>query len=346
MKKNWFYLFLLMALAVMPLTSCDNNDEPKAEEEDLHDPESDEDQTTIAAYDALEWLQGSLVVVDENNEVVRRIYGEPLDASMPSVISVPVSDFAMAEKLFQSWVAPDKEAIQVEGGYDYALTDAEGKAQGSVSFRAVEGESGVIARMNVSAGTALKQVSEVNFIDYDLWPENTVAKYVAGKTYQFSVPVFDWFDELLKKVRFKKYNRIVEFYCLQGNTDGKEAILVWLCDDYSDTYLHPVPKYYIDDKAYQYLPSVAEAQRFIEFYNENNEAWNKMLDEKTNWKPKYLTPGSTGNCEFLLNSYDAATNKIKCMDLDKSVGEICNVSGSSWFKYRYMYIRVFPPVKE
>ena len=33
MKKNWFYLFLLMAIAVMPLTSCDNDDdEPKATE--------------------------------------------------------------------------------------------------------------------------------------------------------------------------------------------------------------------------------------------------------------------------------------------------------------------------
>ena len=31
MKKNWFYLFLLMAIAAMPLTSCDDDDEPNPE---------------------------------------------------------------------------------------------------------------------------------------------------------------------------------------------------------------------------------------------------------------------------------------------------------------------------
>ena len=29
MKKNWFYLFMLMAITMMPLTSCDKEDEPK-----------------------------------------------------------------------------------------------------------------------------------------------------------------------------------------------------------------------------------------------------------------------------------------------------------------------------
>ena len=95
MKKNWIYLFLLMAIAVMPLTSCDKDDESmndKPKVEDPHDPTSDADQVPIKAYDALEYLQGSLVVVDANNEVVRRVYGKPLDESQPTVISVPVAD--------------------------------------------------------------------------------------------------------------------------------------------------------------------------------------------------------------------------------------------------------------
>ena len=93
MKKNWFYLFLLMAIATMPLTSCDNddNDDPKTQE-DKHDPESDADLVAITGYDALDWLQNCIVVVDENNEVLRRVYGKPLDESQPTVISVPVTD--------------------------------------------------------------------------------------------------------------------------------------------------------------------------------------------------------------------------------------------------------------
>ena len=129
MKKNWFYLFLLMAITAMPLTSCDNDDdEPKPEEQ--YDPMSDADQCPIEAYDALSWLQGSLVVVDSNNEVIRRIYGKPLDGSEPTVLSAPVAGYGTAERIFLSWVAPGKEATKVEGGYDYHLTDAEGAAQG------------------------------------------------------------------------------------------------------------------------------------------------------------------------------------------------------------------------
>ena len=54
MKKNWFYLFMLMAITVMPLTSCDKEDEPTPNEENLHDPTSDADQTPGTGFDALE----------------------------------------------------------------------------------------------------------------------------------------------------------------------------------------------------------------------------------------------------------------------------------------------------
>ena len=97
MKKNWFYLFMLMAITVMPLTSCDKEDEqPKPQVIQQHDPNSDSDQSEITAYDAMEWLQNSLVIVDENGEVIRRVYGKPLDESQPDVISVSVADYAAA----------------------------------------------------------------------------------------------------------------------------------------------------------------------------------------------------------------------------------------------------------
>ena len=140
MKKNLFYLFTLMAVAAMPLTSCEKD--LQKEEDAQHDPKSDSDQTKIATYDALSWLQGSIVVVDDNDKVIRRIYGKPLDESQPDVISVPVVGYGAAEKIFLSWVAPGKEAVKVDGGYDYNLTDADGKDQGNVAFRVVEDEDG------------------------------------------------------------------------------------------------------------------------------------------------------------------------------------------------------------
>lgn len=360
MKTKFLYLIMAFAL-VMPFVSCDKDDDGYKEIESKHDPISDEDQTEIVAFDALEWLQSGIVVVNNNNEVVRRVCGKPLDASQPTVISVPVKSLASAEEIFLGWVAPGKETVKVEGGYDYNLTDADGNAQGSVSFRAVEGEQGVIARMSVAEGTPLKLITEVNFIDYDMWPENeAVEKYEAGKTYWFDAEVYEWkvFNEHFDNSpdELWTWNRYSEFYCIQGNDNGKEAILVWLCPDANDRVeifskynitTHPEPKYYFLEDMYKKLPTLAEAQKVLDFYNENYDAWQKMLkvmdDKRYKWSADPGAAGTTGNSEFLLNSYDSKKGKIKCLDFDSKKGEICNVYYMSWFSYRYMHILIFPP---
>ena len=357
MKKNWIYLFLFMAFAVMPLTSCDNDDDPKIEEKKEHDPESDADQIPLAGYDALEWLQGNIVVVGENNEVVRRIYGEPLDESQPTVISVPVEDLNEAKETFLGWVAPEKSATEVEGGYDYNLTDAEGKAQGSVSFRAVEGEEGVIARMSVAEGTDLKLVSEVKFIDADLWPENaSVPVYQTGHIYSLETYVYSY--------TYKKLSQYVsgysseakksweEFYCIQGNMDSKEAILIWLSPE--SEKMHTEPKWYGRSWAYLHFPTVPEAEKVLDFFNKNKAKWDNMLkvmDERGhNWSKRWtLTSSATGNYEFILNGgyhpyMKEEYMKFKCLDLDSHPGEICDVPLVSEFgyHYRYMQVRIVP----
>ena len=39
MKKNWFYILLSVAIAAVPLTSCDDDDDaPKVPEEEPYDP--------------------------------------------------------------------------------------------------------------------------------------------------------------------------------------------------------------------------------------------------------------------------------------------------------------------
>ena len=359
MKKGLLYIMMMLACVAMPLTSCDNDEPGNGEQEGQHDPASDSDQTAVTGYDGLEYMQSCIVVVDDNDEIVRRIYGKPLDASQPTVISVPVTDLAMAQNIFLTWVAPGKEVLLVEHGYDYTLSDDNGNEQGSVSFRAVDNEAGVIAKMTVAEGTALKHVSAVKFVSTDIWPENDdIAKYEAGKTYIFKDNVWQW-GRKFSSLRDPRYyvtceNKDLEFYCIQGNDDGKEAILLWLCPDVNEKYKHPVPNLYInhdndyvDYAVYTKLPSVAEAQKVLNFYNENYDAWQTMLksmDAKGYLWSAQMGINTTGNSEFLLNGYDASSNKIKCLDLDGKTGEICNVWEISWFKYRYMHIRIFPPL--
>jgi hypothetical protein len=352
MKKNWLHLILAMAFIAMPLTSCDNDDDDVTKPViDQHDPTSDADQVPVTGYDALEWLQSCIVVVDENSEVVRRIYGKPLDESQPTVLSISVSNFADAEKIFLSWVAPGKEATKVEGGYDYHLTDAKGNDQGSVSLRAVEGEDGVIARMTVAEGTDLKQVSEVKFIHYELWPENAEYPiYRTGEMYLMETKHLYW-GRLPQDGRnyLKAQTKEEIFYCIQGNTPGEEGILIWIAPDYNAD-LTNVPGYaYIDTKATQYLPSEAEAQKVLDVFNKmDKRSWDYMLErmDKLGFQWSAQSGGfTTGDDEFLLNSYRDGGfwgTLIKCLDLDSRPGKITEVMAETSMKYRYMHIIIIP----
>ena len=352
MKKNWFNLFLLMAIAVMPLTSCDNDDDPQPPQpgEEQHDPKSDSDLTEITAYNSLSWLQGAIVIVDEKGEVIRRVYGEPLDESQPDVLSAPVAGYGAAEKIFLSWVAPGKTAAKVEGGYDYNLTDAEGKAQGSVSFRAVEGEDGVVARMTVAEGTDLKQVSEFNFVDSKFWPENAAPweKVKEGDVLHTWDGILTWEDGF-----YIKTGRVA-YYTLQGNTDGKVGIQVHLCPDDNDSDLHPKAGKYWDDAILQYLPSEWEAQQVLDIFNNNRAAWDKMMETMAsmghNWYPQEGW-GTTGNAEFIINCESEwhKNSYLYCLDLDDDdsdgiKGSIREVNVLSQYKYRYIRVKVYNPV--
>ena len=343
------FLFIAAALTIVALTSCEK------EEQKQHDPLSDDDQTEIVAYDGLEWFQGSLVVVNDKSEVIRRVYGRVLDPSSPDVVSIPVNDLADAEKLFQSWIAPGKDLAKVDGGYDYIPTDKDGKAQGKVTFRAGD-KTGITAIVTISVNTGISPVSVINFISYDFWPENDeVDKYEAGKTYWIEGEQIKWITRNSNVSNVEVKVKELEFYCVQGNDNDQEAILVWLSPDYNDgnsfgvntDHVFASPNCYIYLDTYKKLPTVAQAQKVLDFYNANPDVWSAMLKEMDGkgyqWSAKPGGLSTTGNSEFILNSYDADSDKIKCLDLDGTKGKICNVYGWSWFNYRYMHIRICPP---
>ena len=354
MKKNWIFLFLSMAI-VAPLTSCSNDDdEPKPNEKEQHNPESDDDQVAVTAYDALSWLQGSLVMVDENGEIIRRVYGKPLDESQPTVISVPVKDLADAEETFLDWVAPGKAAAKVEDGYDYTLTDAEGKTQGGVTFRAEGGELGVMARMTVAPGTDLKQVSEVKFIKAEAWPENAVSeRYTAGKTYWLEGERYEWAksrDNQTMVVRMASEK--LEFYCLQGNDQGhNDAVLVWLSPDNANSWqtvggheqyvqTHAVPADYLAAGLNYRLPHLCELMQVMNFYQSNRNAWNNMLkvmDGKGYQWSAGTSKTATRTSEFVFGGNE---DELLLLDLDQAVPTLGTVNKKSPNHYRYMQVRV------
>ena len=292
-------------------------------------------------------------LMTHNNNVIRRVYGKPLDPSQPTVISVPVTDFADADSTFLRWVAPGKEATKVDGGYNYNLTDREGNPQGAVSFYAVEDEPGVIARMDVAPGTNLKQVTEVKFIDAELWPENASYQRVERrKIYWMEDYELRWSEGGPYTLDLHVEKKKLPFYCLQDNANGKEGILVWLSPDEDNHYAHPALKWY-NKEARSYLPSEAEAQKVVDKINQNVAFWDTMLsDMKANGHDWYAKPFSlfdehAAKSKFILNEFYEGLifDYVMVFEMDVHPAELEWIFDTSAQMYRYMQIQIIPPVK-
>ena len=356
MKKG--FLMMMAAMVSFAFISCEKNQESKDDEIGQHDPASDADQIEITGYNGLEWFQNSIVVIDENGKPVRRVYGEMLDPSDTTILSVCVSDLNMAEEIFLSWVAPDKDVQKVTDGYDYDLTDYDGTPQGSVAFRNADGSQGILATVTVGANTDLKCFTEINLVSAQAWPENSsVDKYEQGKTYviranrlqrqQHPIQSDDPDDPYTCMFPLP---RDLTFFCIQGNTGGKEAILVHLSSDENSRDAHGRPFEYISYNAHKQCASLPEAEKVLKYYTDYYQFWEAMIDimeqngEKWDW---HFGLDTTGNEEFILNSYNKEAGTIKILDLDDKKGKISDVNTYSVYHYRYMYVRIFPPyVKE
>ena len=349
------FLMMMTAMVSFAFISCEKNQESKDDEIGQHDPASDEDQIEITGYNGLEWFQNSIVVLDENGKPARRVYGEMLDPSDTTILSVCVSDLQMAENFFLSWVAPEKEVSHVTGGYDYNLTDRDDNPQGSVSFRHADGRDGILAKVTVGPNTDLKCFSEINFVSEQAWPDNSDnKKYETGKTYVIRAQALK-IDNCPEQPDPELYMHIVcmmpytadlTFFCIQGNTDGKEAILVYLSPDLNDRLANDQPWSYVYWNAHKHCASLPEAEKVLKYYTENYESWEAMIDymeslgHAWDW---HLGWSTTGNEEFILNSYDEKAETIKVLDLDSKEGKIEDVGLGSWFNYRYIFVRTFPP---
>ena len=356
MKKR--LLMMMAAMVSFAFISCEKNQETNDDEIRQHDPASDADQIEITGYDGLEYFQNSIVVLDENGKPERRVYGEILDPSDTTVLSVCVSDLKMAENIFLSWVASEKDVNKVNGGYDYNLTDYDGSPQGSVAFRNADGKQGILATVSVGANTDLKCFTEINFVSTQAWPENSSnQKYESGKTYviranrlqrqQHPIQSDDPDDPYTCMFPLP---RDLTFFCIQGNTGGKEAILVHLSPDENSRDAHGRPFEYISYNAHKQCASLPEAEKVLKYYTDYYQFWEAMIDimenngEKWDW---HFGLDTTGNEEFILNSYNKEAGTIKILDLDDKKGKISDVDTYSVYHYRYMYVRIFPPyVKE
>ena len=209
MKKLAFYL-LMISLFGIGMTSCseENNgpDTPEVPQED-----------SVYVEDELAILQNHLVKVDEEGNLVERIWGEVLDEAAPDEVTVGVDSLAEAVTIFRGFFAGT--TMISEDGMLATFSVKEGSAE----LKAANGENGLVAYATFDV-PGLMYVSRINFILNSAWPENATAKgyHKLGGFYEHT----GWtgnHDSQFDRYEFFKY------MCIREYNNGKPALLFAVC---------------------------------------------------------------------------------------------------------------------
>ena len=130
----------------------------------------------VTEFDEVEYVQNSLVRVDEEGKFLYRVCGEPLDDADTTHLYVGVKDLAEAQELFRS-LFPQGTNIEKDGDNLRALLKADA---GTVQFTASSAKDGELGRVTFATQPALQLVSLLHIIDETAWPENDESIFVEG----------------------------------------------------------------------------------------------------------------------------------------------------------------------
>lgn len=161
------------------------------------------------ATDGKSYLQQSLVVLDEAGNFKNRALGEPLNSADTTMLYVGVENLEEAESIYRR-LFPQGTSVKEEGGKRIvALTDKNGKVQGTVTFLPMDDEGeGEVAVVSFE-GFKLEGVSSLYFILNSAWPQNSASPYRKGE----------------RVMRSTLLDGAQEWVCLTEAKLGKQGIL-------------------------------------------------------------------------------------------------------------------------
>lgn len=219
MKKK---LFIISALALAcSLCFCSCKKDTVTEET----PE----YINTAKLDDLAIFQDYLVHLDTAGNFSHRFYGEALDPSDTTHLFVGVDSLAEALELFKTWCGHSSSVTNTGFGDDLVFnpTDADGKAQGVISFNVKDAEDASVAEVTFSQNTAIKHVSKVSFVLLSKWPKNEwYSPYVVGdRSYSMWLPIE------------RKYE---QFLCIRSARPGQRGMFVYISDKEFHTLKAPL----------------------------------------------------------------------------------------------------------
>ena len=204
MKKLAFYL-LMIPLFGIGMASC-------SEEDNGPDMPETPQEDSVYVEDELAVLQEHLVRVDDEGNLVERIWGEVLDAATPDEVTIGVDNLAEAVEIFREFFADTTEIS------DDGMLATFSVQEGSAELKEANGENGLVAYATFDV-PGLKYVSRINFILNSAWPENATATgyHKWGVIYEYKgFPAYDYYDK---------------FMCIRQYENGKPALLFAISPD-------------------------------------------------------------------------------------------------------------------
>lgn len=158
MRTTRNLLFLALAACLL-IPSC-------SKESQDSDPESGP-----AEYDGVASFHDFFVKRDSVGTFQYRLYGEPLDKTDTTHLSVGVNDLEEAVNLFCMWCMGDSEEIEA-GSSDmmYVPRDLNNQPQGTIFFTAGQSNDGSLAEVTFSQGLKIQDVSKITFVNLNSWP--------------------------------------------------------------------------------------------------------------------------------------------------------------------------------
>ena len=166
---KFIYTLAALAITAASLTACsdDDDDNGKNGKNGQNVPETQ----AVTAYDDLDYFQNAIVSIDSLGNFLSRNYGEALYNNDTTHLYIGVETLAEAETIFREWVAPNANVTKTGDDLTYLLTNAEGKMQGSILFKA-SASAGTVAEVTPSSPSLLKHFRQVTFLSNSAWPYN------------------------------------------------------------------------------------------------------------------------------------------------------------------------------
>lgn len=169
---TWLMGLMLIAAATPTFTACSSSDDDDNNNQGGNGTEQTDSLTTM--WDDLAVFQNAICVIDSSGVLVRYEVGQALYENDPQHLYIGVDNIEEAAKMFATWIAPDVKLAAITPtvtDLTAQLTDTQGRAQGTIYFRA--GSGSTVAEVTASADTKLKYVERITFLLNSAWPFNS-----------------------------------------------------------------------------------------------------------------------------------------------------------------------------